>query len=148
MPVKIILILALLAAAIDSLSLIDPPGWIITFTPAVINFFIPSGKGKKASEAAIEFLSFLGWNLFAFCVAILQLSSRLGCPAPIPIVEKLLEITIELDLTNLHILKVNSADFNSFFVGLSFVTNFSFFILKISLSFSWIKNELSKYFIW
>ena len=144
---NIIFTLALLATSIASLSLIDPPGWIIVLTPALISFFIPSGKGKKASEAAIEFLSFPGWNLFAFWAAILQLSNLLGCPAPIPIVEKLFEITIEFDLTNLQILKANSAYFNSFFVGLSLVTNLSFFTSIIFWFLSWTKNELSKYFI-
>ena len=49
-----ILILALFATSITSLSLIDPPGWTIIFTPAFIKVLIPSAKGKKASEAAIE----------------------------------------------------------------------------------------------
>ena len=53
---KSILILALFAVLITSWSLIDPPGWTIIFTPALIRIFIPSGKGKNASDAAIEFL--------------------------------------------------------------------------------------------
>ena len=142
-PVKIILTLALLAAEIDSSSLFEPPGWIINLTPALINFFTPSEKGKKASDAAIEFLSFFSWNFFAFSTAILQLSTLLGWPAPIPIVEKLFVIIIEFDLTNLHIFKANSESSTSFFVGLSFVTNFRFFLLKIILSLSCTKNALS-----
>ena len=55
-PVKNILILALLAALIISWSLIDPPGCTIVFTPALTRVSIPSTKGKKASDAAIEFL--------------------------------------------------------------------------------------------
>ena len=96
------------ASLITSLSLIDPPGWMITFTPFLIKVFIPSAKGKNASEAAIEFLIFEDWNCFAFCTAILQLSNLLGWPAPIPIVEKLLHNTIALDLTYLQILNANS----------------------------------------
>ena len=92
---------------------------MITFTPAFIRVLIPSGKGKKASEAATELFNFFCWNFLAFWVAILQLSILLGWPAPIPIVEKLFVITIELDLTNLLILNANSAFLSSFFVGLS-----------------------------
>ena len=70
----------------------------------------------------------------AFCIAILQLSNLLGCPAPIPIVEKLLHRTIALDLTYLLTLKVNSISFNSFLLGFNFVTHLSFFLSKIILS--------------
>ena len=106
-PVKSIFILALLAAFIISWSLIEPPGWTITLTPALISIFRPSTKGKNASEAAIEFLIFDDWKCFAFWTAILQLSSLLGWPAPIPIVEKLLHKTIAFDFTCLQILKAN-----------------------------------------
>ena len=91
-----------------SWSLIDPPGWIIILTPAFTKASTPSVNGKKASDAAIEFLIFRGWNFLAFWIAILQLSNLLGCPAPIPIVEKLLPRTTALDLTYLLTLKVNS----------------------------------------
>ena len=117
---KIIFTFDLLANFIDSVSLIDPPGWTITLTPALIKFLTPSGKGKNASDAATEFLNFLFWKLFAFWTAILQLSTLLGCPAPIPIVENELDITIEFDLTYLQTLKANSACAISFFDGLSF----------------------------
>ena len=40
----------------------------------------------------------------ALSIAFLQMSTLLGCPSPIPIVEKLLDITIALDLTNLQTL--------------------------------------------
>jgi hypothetical protein len=46
-------------------------------------------------------------------MAILQLSSLLGCPAPMPIVEKLFVITIALDLTYFATLYANSISFNS-----------------------------------
>ena len=92
------------AALIALLSFTEPPGWIIAFTPLSINCSIPSGKGKKASEAATEFVSFSGKNSSALFVAILQLSNLLGWPAPIPIVDFLLAITIALDLINLQIL--------------------------------------------
>ena len=138
--------MALLTSFITSWSLIDPPGCTIIFTPELNNDLIPSTKGKKASEAAIEFLILLSWNFLAFWTAILQLSKRLGCPAPIPIVEKLFVITIAFDLTYFEILNANSISFNSFNVGLIFVTNFKLFLLKIKLSFSWTKKEPSNTF--
>ena len=128
---KIIFTFDLLASSIVSASLIDPPGWIITFTPALIKFLTPSGKGKKASDAATEFFNLWFWKLFAFLTAILQLSTLLGCPAPIPIVENEFDITIEFDFTYLQTLKANSACSISFFDGLSLVTNFNFFQIYI-----------------
>ena len=77
------------------------------FTPAFISRSNPSENGKKASDAAIALEIFLGWNFLAFWIAILQLSTLLGCPPPIPIVEKLLLKTIAFDFTYLQILKVN-----------------------------------------
>ena len=142
-----ILTFPLLAQFITSWSLIDPPGWIIILTPALIKASTPSVNGKKASDAAIEFLIFWGWNFLAFCIAILQLSNLLGCPAPIPIVEKLLLRTIALDLTYLLTLKVNSISFNSFLLGFNFVTHLSFFLSKIILSLFWTKNAPSKFLI-
>ena len=68
---------------------------------------MPSEKGKKASDAAIEFFNFLGENFKAFEVAILQLSNLDGCPEPIPIVDLLLAKIIALDLANLLKLKAN-----------------------------------------
>ena len=90
----------------------------------------PSANGKNASEATTEFLIFFGENFFAFCIAILQLSSLLGCPAPIPIVEKLLHRTIAFDLTNLLILKANFISANSFLLGFNFVTHLNFVFQK------------------
>ena len=107
MFVNTIFAFALLAAFITSWSLIDPPGCTIIFTPAFKSDFTPSAKGKKASEAAIEFLIFPFWNCLAFCIAILQLSRRLGCPPPMPIVEKLFVRTIAFDLTYFETLKAN-----------------------------------------
>jgi len=102
----------LLIAAIDFLSFIEPPGCITASTPTSISFSMPSGKGKKASEAATEFLIFLGRNFKALPDAILQLSNLLGWPEPIPIVDFLFTRTIELDLTNLQTLKANFKLFN------------------------------------
>ena len=90
---------------IISLSLIDPEGCIMAEIPACTNFSIPSTNGKKASDAATILLSSDFWNCFIFSIAILQLSSLLDCPDPIPIVVWLFAITIALDLTNRHILK-------------------------------------------
>ena len=147
MEVNTIFVFALSAAFITSWSRIDPPGWTIILTPAAINDFIPSANGKKASEAAIEFLILLDWKSLAFCTAILQLSRRLGCPAPIPIVEKLFVNTIAFDLTYFEILNANSISFNSFAVGLFFVTNFKSFLLKIDLSLSCNKKKPLNFFI-
>ena len=105
------------------MSLIDPPGWTIILIPALIKFCTPSGKGKKASDATMEFDNFFGWNFFAFETAILQLSSLFCWPAPIPIVDKSFAITIALDFTNLQTLKANSMSFSSLVVGLIFETN-------------------------
>ena len=73
----------------------------------------------------------------------MQLSKRLGCPAPIPIVEKLFVRTIALDLTYLQILKANLTSSNSFFVGLFVVTILKFFLSYIKLSWSCIKKDPS-----
>ena len=64
-------------------------------------------NGKKASEAATEFIIFSGKNCKALLDAILQLSNLLGCPDPIPIVDLLFTNTIAFDFTNLHISKAN-----------------------------------------
>ena len=106
-PVKIITIPALFAASIIFLSLIEPPGWIIALTPTLANSWIPSGNGKKASDAATEFIVFSGTNCKALSDAILQLSNLLVCPEPIPIVDLLFTKTIALDFTNLQMLNAN-----------------------------------------
>ena len=113
-PVKAIIRPALFAASITFLSFIEPPGWMIACTPTWASSSTPSGKGKKASDAATEFIIFSGTNWDAFWDAILQLSSLLGCPAPIPIVDFPFAKTIALDLTNLQILNANFKLFNWF----------------------------------
>ena len=147
MLVKSIFILALLAALITSWSLIEPPGCTIVLTPALIRAFIPSANGKKASDAATEFLIFEDWNCFAFWTAILQLSNLLGWPAPIPIVEKLLHRTIAFDFTCLQILKANWISARSFLVGFNLVTHFNFFLLITIRSLLCTKKEPSNDFI-
>ena len=137
----------MLAVLITSWSLIEPPGWTITLTPALIKVLIPSGKGKKASDAAMESLILSALNCLAFSIAILQLSSLLGWPAPIPIVEKLLQRTIAFDLTYLLILNAYSISASSFLVGLSLVTHLSFFLSRITLSLFCITKDLSKFLI-
>ena len=76
-------------------------------TPDSIKCLIPSGKGKKASEATTDPLILSGTNSRAFPTAILQLLNLLGCPDPIPIVEISFAKTIALDFTNLQTLKAN-----------------------------------------
>ena len=107
MPVKSITRPALFAALITFLSFIEPPGWIIASTPASASSSTPSGKGKKASDAATEFAIYSGANCNAFLDAILQLSNLLGCPSPIPIVDLFFAKTIALDFTNLQIPNAN-----------------------------------------
>ena len=98
---------ALFAEDIIFLSFIEPPGCIMALIPTLANSSIPSGKGKKASDAATELIIFSGKNCNALLVAILQLSNLLGCPDPIPIVDFFFTKTIALDFTNLQILKAN-----------------------------------------
>ena len=119
------------ATLIACLSFIDPPGWIIAPTPKLANSSIPSGKGKKASDAATEFLILSFKNSKAFLEAILQLSSLLGCPEPIPIVDFPLAKTIAFDLTNLQILKANFKLLSWFCDGFLFVTILIFLLNKI-----------------
>ena len=142
-PVKNIFIFALSAALIISWSLIDPPGWIIVFTPVNKDIY-PISEREKGIWCCYKFLIFEDWNCFAFCTAILQLSKRLGCPAPMPIVEKLLHNTIAFDLTCLETLKANLISANSFLVGFNLVTHFNFFISIIILSLDWTKKDPSK----
>ena len=115
----------------------------MVFTPAFISVLIPSANGKKASDAAIEFPIFEDWNCFAFWIAILQLSNLLGCPAPMPIVEKLLHKTIALDFTYLQTLKANFISAVSFLLGFNLVTHFNFFLSRIMLSLLWTRKEPS-----
>ena len=51
-PVKTIARPSLSAAPITSSSLTEPPGWMTAVAPAFATASRPSGKGKKASEAA------------------------------------------------------------------------------------------------
>jgi hypothetical protein len=54
MPVNTIAMPAASAAAMTSLSRIDPPGWMTEVTPASAAASSPSANGKKASEASTE----------------------------------------------------------------------------------------------
>ena len=54
MPVNTMASPASSAAAITSASRIAPPGWITAVAPASAIACNPSGKGKKASDAATE----------------------------------------------------------------------------------------------
>ena len=130
---KAITIPASFAASIIFLSFIEPPGWIIASTPVSASCSIPSGKGKKASDAATEFLIFSGTNSNALLVAILQLSNLLGWPEPIPIVVLLFTKTIALDYTNLQILNANFKLVICFDDGFFFETIFNFLFRSRSL---------------
>ena len=121
-----------MAAWIIFLSLIEPPGWIIAFTPDFANSSIPSLKGKKPSDAATELIIFSGTNFKAFWLAILQLSNLLGWPEPIPIVDWWLTKTIALDFTNLQILNANFKLLSCLNVGFFLDTIFNL-LLKSTL---------------
>src|SRR6185312_987010 len=54
MPVKTMARPASSAASITFWSFIEPPGWITAVAPASATTSNPSGKGKKASDAAAE----------------------------------------------------------------------------------------------
>ena len=83
------------AAAITSLSRTDPPGWITAVAPTAIAASSPSANGKNASDAATLPrasgtsipAAFAASSLFQ--APIRALSTRLGCPAPIPTDEHL-----------------------------------------------------------
>ena len=125
------------------MSLIEPPGWIIAFTPYSINSWTPSGKGKKASDAATESSNFSGTNSLALVQEILQLSNLLGWPDPMPIVDWLFAKTIALDFTNLQTLNANLRSSICFIDGFFFVTIFNF-LSKSKLSDSCAKKEFPK----
>jgi len=95
---------------------------------------MPSTNGKKASEAATVFSKLFSLNLFIFSIAILQLSSRLGCPEPIPKVDLLLAITIAFDLTYLQTLNAKIKSFSCFELGFLFETTLKSFLTKLLLS--------------
>ena len=121
------------AASITFWSFIEPPGCIIALTPNLINSSIPSLKGKKASDAATEFIIFSGTNFSALPDAILQLSNLLGCPDPIPIVDLFFTKTIALDLANLQTLNANIKLFIWLRDGFFLLTIFNFFSRKTLL---------------
>src|SRR5689334_23582108 len=54
MPLNTMAMPASSAAAMTSLSLSEPPGWITAVAPASATASKPSGNGKNASEAATE----------------------------------------------------------------------------------------------
>ena len=143
-PVKTITRPALFATSITFLSFIEPPGWIIASIPTSASSSIPSEKGKKASDAATEFVIFSGINCKAFWDAILQLSSLLGCPAPIPMVDLLFAKTIALDLTNLQILNANFKLLSWIGDGFFLVTIFSFLLRSMLLNLVIKKRFLKK----
>ena len=64
MPVKSIAMPASFAASITSWSRIEPPGWMTEVIPILAAASIPSLKGKKASDAAIEYLIFEDSSVF------------------------------------------------------------------------------------
>ena len=115
----------------------------MALTPTSINSSTPSGKGKKPSEAATEFIIFFGTNCNALLDAILQLSNLLVCPEPIPIVDLLFTKMMALDLANLQILNANFKLLSSFKDGFFFVTILNF-LLKSVLFESCTKIEFSK----
>ena len=98
---------AALHASITSGSRREPPGWITAVTPASIAASTPSANGKKASEASAEPWSHSGLFARAFSTASRTESTRLICPAPMPIVARPLASTIAFERTCLQTLHAN-----------------------------------------
>ena len=61
----------------------------------------------KVESTKVEPIKLSGKKCSAFLEAILQLSSLLGCPEPIPTVDFLFAKTMAFDITNLQMLKAN-----------------------------------------
>ncbi|MCY1542669.1 hypothetical protein D9M68_784290 [compost metagenome] len=77
------------AAAITSLSRIEPPGWITAVMPALAALSMPSRNGKKASEAmTAPFTSRPACS--ALMAAMRAELTRLIWPAPTPTVWRFL----------------------------------------------------------
>ena len=97
------------AAATTSSSRTEPPGWMIALTPASIASCGPSAKGKNASEASDRAGEQLrAGTRVAFSTAMRTASTRLICPAPMPIVAPPAAITIALERTWRQTLHANS----------------------------------------
>src|SRR6266436_1651423 len=92
------------AAAITSLSRIDPPGWITAVAPAFAASSTPSANAKNASEATTVPAN----EDCAFITAIFTESTRLICPAPTPSVAPSFANTMAFDFTCLHTFHANS----------------------------------------
>ena len=120
----------------------DPEGWITALTPAWTRVSIPSTKGKKASEAATTLSLLLFWNFLILFIAILQLSSLLDCPDPIPIVVLSFTNTIALDFTNLQTLKAKIKFFKVLEFGFCLDTTLKSFVENFFVSEDCNKIEL------
>ena len=79
----------------------EPPGWISAVTPASSASCGPSANGKNPSEASEAPTSEWPCSV-AFSTAIRTASTRLICPAPMPIVCRSLAITIAFEVTCLQ----------------------------------------------
>ena len=78
-------------------------------------------------------------NLFILSIAILELSSLLGCPDPIPIVDLFLTSTIALDFTKRQTLNANIKFSNCNLSGFFLETTRKSFLEKSLSSSDWMR---------
>lgn len=113
------------AAAMESESLIEPPGWIIEETPISLAASTPSRNGKNASETIIECFALSP----ALLAAILTASTRLVWPGPTPTVAKpevvVATSSIAFDLTSEMTVVPNFARLSSVSENSLSVTHFT-----------------------
>src|SRR5581483_9941722 len=117
-PVNTIATPAASIASTTAGSRIEPPGWMIAVIPASIATCGPSGNGKNASDA----MTATEMSEADFSIASRTESTRLICPAPIPIVPSSRLSTIAFDRTCLHTFHANDSSFHSASVGRRSVT--------------------------
>src|SRR6185503_2531583 len=86
------------AAAIDSSSRTDPPGWAIAVMPALAAISTESGNGKKASEQSTAPSTSCPARS-ALRSAKRTASTREDCPAPMPSVRPSRAMTMAFEMT-------------------------------------------------
>src|SRR3984957_5929157 len=121
MPVNTIAMPCSSAAAMTSASRFEPPGWITDLIPSSATASSPSRNGKKASEAMLADCRSRPASS-ALRAAILLLTTRLICPAPMPTVALSLTQTTAFDLTYFATRHAKIRSSSSARLGMRFVT--------------------------
>ena len=118
---KIIVTPAFSTASMTSKSRFEPPGWTTVRAPASIAACGPSAKGKNASEATTEPFSRAAASSpkasLHFSTASRTESTRLICPAPMPIVCRPLAKTIAFERTCLQTFQAKTMSRHSSSLG-------------------------------